>query len=303
MSQSSVKTRASRVPREKKGEFVIDHDALVLAARALQPLSQTAMHLTQLFANEEWDVDDVIEAVSFDAPLTGRILHAANSARLGGASRIGSVDQAIVRMGSGIVVRIAVGVTVKGTMMLDIPLLQAREGDLWRHDVAAAAVAEMIPLVSRRRVPPESFTAALLHDVGRVIMYQQLDPKGLQLVEAARTSGETSTAAERDVFGADHGEIGALVAQAWNLPENLVQAIRLHEDPNDAPDHRTREICDVVKVADAGARILGHLGGEYPDHVHALEVSLERLGLDASQFEEVCTLADERFEQILAQFD
>ncbi|MBY0401505.1 HDOD domain-containing protein, partial [Myxococcota bacterium] len=235
---------------------MIDHDALALAAQALQPLSQTAVRLTQLFAFEDWDVDDVIQAVSFDAPLTGRILRNANSSALGSAGKVGTIEQAIFRLGSAAVVRLAVGVAVKGTMSCAIPLLGAREGELWRHDVATAVVAEVIPLVTRRRVPPEAFTAALLHDIGRVIMYQQMDERAVELIDAARASGSSTVEAERTIVGADHGEIGALVAQAWNLPDQLVQAIRLHEEPTEAFDHRAREICDIIKVSDAGARKL-----------------------------------------------
>lgn len=292
-------------PSARKGrpEIVIDHDALALAAQALQPLSQTAVRLTQLFAFEDWDVDDVIQAVSFDAPLTGRILRNANSAALGSAGRVGTIEQAIFRLGSASVVRLAVGVAVKGTMMCDIPLLGAREGELWRHDVATAVVAEVIPLVSRRRVPPEAFTAALIHDIGRVIMYQQVEERSMRLIDAARDAGESSVAAERSILGADHGEIGALVAQAWNLPDALVQAIRLHEEPTEAPDHKAREICDIVKVSDAGARKLGFQCGEPLEHVRELEESLKRLGLDAAKFDEVCDLALERFEEVLAQFE
>lgn len=282
---------------------MIDHDALALAAQALHPLSQTAIRLTQLFAFEDWDVDDVIQAVSFDAPLTGRILRNANSAALGSAGRVGTIEQAIFRLGSASVVRLAVGVAVKGTMMGEIPLLGAREGELWRHDVATAVVTEVIPLVSRRTIPPEAFTASLLHDIGRVIMYQQVDERALRLIDAARMAGESSVAAERSILGADHGEIGALVAQAWNLPEPLIHAIRLHEEPTEAADHRAREICDIIKVSDAGARKLGFQCGEDLAHVVDLEASLERLGLDAAKFEEVCGLAIERFEEVLAQFE
>ncbi|MEZ4331017.1 MAG: HDOD domain-containing protein [Myxococcota bacterium] len=282
---------------------MIDHDALALAAQALQPLSQTAVRLSQLFANEEWDVDDVIEAVSFDAPLTGRILRAANSAKLGGASRVGTIEQAIVRMGSGVVVRLAVGVSVRGAMMAEIPQLGAREGELWRHDVATAVATEVIPLVSKRRVPPEAFTTSLLHDVGRIIMYQQVEEGLMRQIEAARAAGETAVAAERAILGADHGEIGALVAQAWNLPEPLVQAIRLHEEPAEAADHKAREICDIVKVSDAVARKIGFQCGEKLEDVIDLPGSLARLGLDRSKLDELGELALERFEEVLAQFE
>jgi HD-like signal output (HDOD) protein len=290
-------------PARRRGPFLLDHDTLLLAANDLEPLSQTALKLTRLFANEEWDVDDVIQAVSFDAPLTARILRCANSAASSAASRVGSLDQAIVRMGSGVVVRIAVGIAVRGTMSVAIPELKAPEGALWRHDVAAAVVTEMIPLVRRKPIPAEAFTASLLHDIGRVVMYENIDEGTMRLIEAARKADETAVVAERTILGVDHAEIGALIAQCWNLPDCLVHSIRLHEEPDTAPDHRTREICDIVKISDAGAHRLGFTTGESPETACFLRDSLDRLGMVESQFDELCTLALERYEEVRSQFE
>lgn len=290
-------------PVSRRGPFLLDHDALLHAANELEPLSQTALKLTRLFSNDDWHVNDVIQAVSFDAPLTARILRCANSAATGNANRVGSLDQAILRMGSGIVVRLAVGVAVRGTMSVAIPALKAPEGALWRHDVACAVVTEMIPLVRRGPIPPEAFTASLLHDIGRVIMYENIDAGTLRLIEAARNADETAVVAERTILGVDHAEIGALIAQSWNLPDCLVHSIRLHEEPDTAPDHRTREICDIVKISDAGAHRLGFKTGESPETAMLLREPLDRLGLDESKFDELCNLALERYEEVRGQFE
>jgi HD-like signal output (HDOD) protein len=282
---------------------LLDHDDLLRAANDLEPLSQTALKLMRLFSDEQWLVDDVIAAVAFDAPLTARILRCANSAASSGVSRVGSLEQAILRMGSGIVVRIAVGVAVRGTMSVSIPELKAPEGALWRHDVASAVVTEMIPLVRRKAIPAEAFTASLLHDIGRVIMYENIDEGTMRLIEAARKAGETAVVAERTILGVDHGEIGALIAQSWNLPDCLVHTIRLHEEPDSATDHKTREICDIVKVSDAGAHRLGFETGESVETEGHLADSLDRLGLDHTKFDELCSLAGERYEEIRNQFE
>lgn len=290
-------------PARRRGPFLLDHDSLVHAANDLEPLSQTALKLTRLFANEDWTIDEVIEAVSFDAPLTARILRCANSAAASGVNRVGSIDQAIFRLGSHVVVRMAVGVAIRGTMSVAIPALKAPQGSLWRHDVASAVVTEMIPLVRRKAIPAEAFTASLLHDIGRVIMYENIDEGTMRLVDAARKAGETAVVAERTILGVDHGEIGALIAQSWNLPDCLVHTIRLHEEPDAAPDHKTREICDIVKVSDAGAHQLGFQTGESQETVGYLADSLDRLGLDGDKFDELCALARERFDEIRNQFE
>jgi HD-like signal output (HDOD) protein len=161
----------------------------------------------------------------------------------------------------------------------------------------------MIPLVRRKAIPAEAFTASLLHDIGRVIMYENIDEGTMRLIEAARKAGETAVVAERTILGVDHGEIGALIAQSWNLPDSLVHTIRLHEEPDSATDHKTREICDIVKVSDAGAHRLGFETGESVETEGHLADSLDRLGLDHTKFDELCSLAGERYEEIRNQFE
>lgn len=134
-------------------------------------------------------------------------------------------------------------------------------------------------------------------------MYALIDESTMRLVDAARKAGETAVVAERTILGVDHGEIGALIAQSWNLPDCLVHTIRLHEEPDAAPDHKTREICDIVKVSDAGAHQLGFQTGESQETVGYLADSLDRLGLDGEKFDELCVLARERFEEIRNQFE
>lgn len=66
---------------------------------------------------------------------------------------------------------------------------------------------------------------------------------------------DTLPAAERNLLGYDHCEAGAALAEAWNFPPMLVEAIRFHHRPRAA--EADRELVRVVAAADIVAKSLG----------------------------------------------
>jgi HD-like signal output (HDOD) protein len=111
--------------------------------------------------------------------------------------------------------------------------------------------AELLPRFAGRSLPPETATAALLHDVGKLVMSRYLRPPVLELLEQARRSGLQRLEAEREVLLVHHGELAGLMAQAWRLPDAIVHAVAGHHDPGavDSPLAYAVHLCDVVAKA------------------------------------------------------
>jgi putative nucleotidyltransferase with HDIG domain len=100
---------------------------------------------------------------------------------------------------------------------------------LWSHSVAVAAVAQLIARVCGCARPAEAFLAGLLHDIGLLLCCRQMRRRFMQVVE--RLEGTVTTpATERRIYAFDHGQLGAHVAQAWELPASIVDAIAHHHD-------------------------------------------------------------------------
>jgi putative nucleotidyltransferase with HDIG domain len=159
------------------------------------------------------------------------------------------------------------------------------ENELWNHSVAAALAAERLSRYAMRPIPGAAFTAALVHDVGKLVLDRHLDAATADRIW--RLTREESLAyvdAERRVLGTDHAEIGGQIARHWNFPEALVQAIERHHDPDPVND----PILDAVHIANAVARLVGvGLGSEQMSMV-ASTAAAERLGLTATRLEGLC---------------
>ncbi len=168
---------------------VIDLDAVSRAAGCFEPLPASATRLAALVADEIPDVARIVEVVSYDQALTAALLRRANSSWSASRSEITTVKDAVVRIGVGPVVALALSVNVRDRLSAPVPAYGLAEGDLWNHSVAATLAAECLMRVAPRRLPTETPTAALLHDVGKLVMARFVDGESLGAIEAGRGDG------------------------------------------------------------------------------------------------------------------
>lgn len=267
------------------------------AAVSMHPLPITAVRLAAMTADPSPDLAAIVEVVGFDQAVTTTLLRAANSSWSSPRTPVTTVKDAVVRLGAGSVLTLTVGVALRTHLQHSVPEYALDENELWRHSVAASLAAEILMSVSARRLPPETATAALLHDIGKLVMARHVDPVDLRAIDAARELGATRNAAEYEVLGVDHAELGAVVAQAWDLPDSLVAAIAHHHSPreSDAP------IAYGVHIADVVAKAIG-IGRDDNADLEAYTCSMGELGLTAAAFDTVCATVTARFADVASRY-
>ncbi len=284
---------------------LLDRDELLLQARDLQPLPATVTRLATLVSDPNAEIADLVEVISLDPALTVRLLRVANSAAAGTRSEVTTVERAVVRLGTGAVLSMAVAAGVKGRMMAAIPAYGLEAGQLWEHSVAAALAAESMPGLVRPAPPPEAFTAALLHDIGRLILARCVDDQILDFLARARQEGGRAelAQAEAEVLEVDHAELGGRVADHWQLPRSIGVGIEFHHRPRACPEGEGwRWMPWYVRLADLVARRLGYALEETPVDDGDLAEAMEMLGLDESQLEKLLYRTSLRLDQIHERF-
>jgi HD-like signal output (HDOD) protein len=91
--------------------------------------------------------------------------------------------------------------------------------------------------------------------------------------------------AEFVVLGTNHAQIGARILQNWSLPQELVNAVNWHHDPEHC-DHYCL-LSDVVHIANILGRMIGYGKGRNGQPVEpAFEVT-ERLGIRDGHMEKL----------------
>lgn len=194
-----------------------------------------------------------------DPALAGEILRAVNSPYYGFQTKIASIFRAVLLLG-----HIEVRNIVWRTCLHGPPgspgdeRLQLCQESLWRHAFETSRLAYAIARCCGVRNPDSLATAALLHDVGKIIHLGIGAEGAADLYQDSGFSSDLVLATEARSFGIDHAGRGGQAASVWGLPEATTAAIRHHHapsylDPSQIPSHQ--QPVAIVHLAD----LLTHL--------------------------------------------
>jgi putative nucleotidyltransferase with HDIG domain len=263
---------------------VITLDELTQEVQDLAPLPAAAAKLAQIVSSPDPDVNAAVTAIRFDEALTARILRFANSPFSGPRSPIRNVRDAVVRLGLAKVFELAVRGHVRGEMSRDIPEYGLGEEEMWRHSVASALTAEILVRAYGKRIPPIAFTAALLHDIGKLVLARHLEaPIQKTIQKLTADYALTYYQAEIEVLGFSHAALGQRIAQRWNLGDEIDQAIAEHHETG----ADRGPITDVVRIGNLVAKTVGCGLGFEGMNLTGDPGACERLGIDREVFESV----------------
>ncbi len=201
-------------------------DALIQRADQLHSPPEVARSLLNLTRDEDFDVQSVVECIERDPALTAKLLEVVNSSRYGLRSKIANLRQAVAYLGQRTVRLVAMAFNIVDSFSRG----PARElyNDYWRRALTIASAAHRISDRDESLDRHDAYTAGLLADLGSLVLAQVVGEPYLQLY---RESPNRSLAeAEREVFNFDHSMVGARLLRQWDLPLELVEAIRQHHD-------------------------------------------------------------------------
>lgn len=275
---------------------LIDLEALIQTSYELEPLPASISRLASLVAQENSDMNDIERIVSHDPALTGRVLRAANSAANAAGTTINTARAAVMRIGVGGVLSLALGARVGRRLQREVPEYGLQPGQLWRHAVASSLAIEVLGGACRSRLAPETATAALLHDIGKSVLCQALTPALVELLQQAHQEGRALRDAESEILGVHHGEVGGLIAQHWRLPDGIVLGITHHHTP-ELVDH---PVPYAVQIADAVAK-----AAENPDEAappELLDRAMNALGMDPAAYGRAVEVVARRLPSVIAAY-
>lgn len=95
------------------------------------------------------------------------------------------------------------------------------------HALAAQRAADRIGRAVGWAERDELAVAALLHDIGRLVV-SRLHPGDKTYFDAVSRTPEQRLREERELLGIDHALVGGVLARRWSLPQRLAVAIERH---------------------------------------------------------------------------
>jgi putative nucleotidyltransferase with HDIG domain len=257
---------------------------ITLEVEAFPGMPATAAKLLPLLDNPDSTPAEVENIVKYDPGLTANLLKLTNSAYFGIPTKVSSVKQAVILLGWKRLVQVVTTICMSPLMKKAVPGYDLRTGELWRHSIAVSVAAEI--LVKALKIPDtdEVFTAALLHDIGKLILGGFVKKELLQ-IEAMVKKGISLDVAESMVLGTNHAEVGGQILHKWSFPAELVNAVQWHHDPDSCEN--TCILSDIVHVANALGLMIGFGKAEEGNGIEPSGAVVDRLGLKASLLEDM----------------
>ena len=240
----------------------------------LPPAPAVLPKLLPLLNRADTDNNQVVQLITYDPSLTARVLQLCNSAFLGGASPAADLQEAVTRLGYNEVYRIVAAVSGARALSPAQKGYGFAAGELWRHSVAAAVAAQAIAEDLEEEAASVAFTAGLLHDIGKVVLAEALEHVYAKLIQETEDNQESLLDAEKKLLGAQHAEIGGRLLTRWSFPDNLVEAVEFHHQPDAASTHGR-----LAAFAYLGNLIAHFMGFSYGHQAFAFRGRLEALTL------------------------
>lgn len=252
--------------------------------RTLPTLPGIVTKLNSLAEDNKSSVHEMARLVSSDQVLSARILRLANSPSYG-FYRVSTISNAMILLGVDVVKSLVLSSSI-------FAIMEQSAVGLWEHSLGAGVAANII---ARRLNLPECeeiATAALLHDIGKVIVRIKLQDEYHELFDSASEKGLPLQEIEREILDTDHAEVGGWLAKSWNLPEKLVVPITFHHDVPAASLHQVKTA--VVHFADVLIKASG-FGSGGVDFVPALQPEAwNRLGMTEAVLAEIVEELEEK---------
>jgi len=221
--------------------------AIVNNIDSLPHFPENIIEIQRLLDNPEADMGVIARQMSMDPSLTADLLRIVNSAQYMLTKHIENIAEAVNMVG----LRGIRNLLYSYGSQLILGSDSAEKKELWEHSYKTAFYAHSLVYRFKRNILLLDFAyvSGILHDIGKII-FSNVHPdllKKLRNFSAERKIPKSTL--ENLSAGMNHAGIGALIAEKWNFPEELVAAIRYHHNPSDAPeDYRT--LIDSVYLAD-----------------------------------------------------
>lgn len=224
--------------------------ALVSGLKSIPSLPALYDELMAELRSDDPSVVKIGRIISSDVGMSAKILQLANSAFIGLRCHVSSPTQAVAMIGCDLVRALVLSVHVF-SQFKGVSDTEHHWGCLWEHSVRVAALAQRIAAFERsaKLLLEESFTAGLLHDVGKAILLAEMPAEYIRILGRVPPEAQLTAEIEREALGCTHADIGAYLMGTWGLPHPLVHAVLFHDRPSQSLDRRFGSLA-AVHVAD-----------------------------------------------------
>jgi putative nucleotidyltransferase with HDIG domain len=241
-------TRASSIEKRLNNP---EMQSIASRMDSLPSLPNIYFELVEELRAPEASVARVGALISQDIGMTTKVLQLVNSSFFGLPVHVDSAKHAAALLGLN---------TLKPLVLTASIFRQLEESHVSpqflekvvAHSLAVAGVAKQLALAEElgHKSADQAFLAGALHDIGKIILADNLGRNYTILQHKAQVENAELTALEIAQLGASHANLGAFLLGLWGLPQEIISAVAFHHDPQSSGDEAFSALT-AVHVANA----------------------------------------------------
>ena len=232
---------------------------------SLPQLPEAALRLTQLMEDLDANAEDMAKVIRMDPDMTTQVLRLCNAAANGLSREVSTVKDAVAILGLKRLKSLVYVIISKIALNKPVAGYGLEPGELWYNALTGAVYARYLTQAHCKGLDPElAFTAALLRDIGKIVLGDYVGPSYLQIEKNAIGKRQDFTKAETAVLGVNHCLVGKKIAEKWKLPTSIISVIEHKNSPSAfkkamvlKSDEASYHLITVVHLADAFVRMSG----------------------------------------------
>lgn len=287
VSDGSFTQSAFTIPMKTQSRAItrVIEIKIVDEVKDLPTFPENILELQAMCRRENVTIGELSKKISLDPALTASVLKLSNSAGFITSKKIESVAEAVKIIGLRNLNSILIASSAKKIMDERFSTFK----DVWNHCNKAAFYSRLLAQkTGMNKISDMAFLSSLLHDLGKIILLSTNRELSDQ-IEKISTNRQmrTSTVLEEVSMGISHSTIGKMIAEKWNFPSYIKEAIAYHHSPLSASEEN-RDVVYLTYLANS----LCMIEESKFDYFYLEDDVLERYGLDS----------EERFREMHANF-
>lgn len=256
-------------------------DAIVQSVTRLRSMPSNVTRILKEIEKPNVTINFLVGLISLDPALAALVLQTSNSASLGYARPCSTLHEALMHIGLQRLKAILLASSATDILKCNLVGYRLGAGELWHHSLVTGVAAEWLAQALRYPTPDEAYVSGLLHDMGKFLLDQYVLDNYEMILEYVEKNRLQLWQVEEKMIGIDHARVGGMIAQRWNFPVVLVDAIRFHHTPSFARINQA--LPAIVNLADAfaGEYRLAQVGlissQIHPETLNILKLDAERV--------------------------
>ncbi len=200
-----------------------------ISLASIPAFPDVALRVLDLASQDDPDFDLLVREIASDATLSAQVLRLVNSALFRFETRIGTVEQAVMMLGTQRVQSLVMSVATASysRAALRTEALQR----CWQHTIATAVLSREIAAAAGAPQPEQAYTLGLLHDIGRLGLLVAWPDDYDRMLRKADRNVISLLELEKQLFTMDHCELGRRLIEQWKLPHEFCVVAGRHHDP------------------------------------------------------------------------